>query len=75
MEMGADSDNYSDEFYSDDFDDDEGDEDRADGGSVFDSTVQRQGKVGGLQDVVNQYAQVLGSMDAGGSASQSFLNQ
>jgi len=69
MELGAESDNYSDEFYSDDFEEDEVDEDRADGGSAFDSTVQRQGKVGGLQDVVNHYAQVLGNMDAGASAS------
>jgi len=61
MELGDDSDNYSDEFYSDDFEDDDGD--HADGGSAFDSTVQRQGKVGGLQDVVNQYAQVLDHLE------------
>ena len=72
--MGDDSDNYSDEFYSDGFEDDDGDDDRADGGSAFDSTVQRQGKVGGLQDVVNQYAQVLGHIDAG-EVNASFVNQ
>lgn len=58
LDLG-DSDHYSDDFYSDDFDGNRGDGDREDNGNAFDGTVQRQ-DAGGLQDVVNQYAQILG---------------
>lgn len=84
MELG-DSENYSDDFYSDDFEGHEdADEDRDDGAFAFDETVQKQGKDGGLQDVVNQYAQVLGNLprDASGASipqneqfADSFLKQ
>lgn len=79
LELG-DSDHYSDDFYSDDFDGKgEADDDHEEEGFAFDATVQRQ-NAGGLQDVVDQYAQVLGN---GGAAQQvngdhfpdSFINQ
>lgn len=81
MELG-DSDAYSDDFYSDDFEGkEEADEDRDDQAFAFDETVQKQGAAGGLQDVVNQYAQILGNLptdpttSTGSHVPDSFINQ